>query len=207
LSWGVELNSISLLGDDVSVVVKISPLMIEVYHKGRLIIKRVMSESDYETFGHLGSFQTAEVREKSGNHVVVKFLGRASRSANIMATLKLNLEDHVLKVTWKADSRNFDYISDTWVAAEKTCWYGQGQLQYQVFPLNDYVSERKPFLARNIQTPFWIAKTGVGVLVDSYQLFETRFDRGITIRAMEPENFSYSVIIGEGFSDAPLKVS
>ncbi len=205
MSWGVKMNSISLLGDDVSVVVKISPLMIEVYHKGRLIIKRVMSESDYEAFGHLGSFQTAEVREKSGNHVVVKFLGRASRSANITATLKLNLEDHVLKVTWKADSRNVDYISDTWVAAEKTCWYGQGQLQYQVFPLNDYVSERKPFLARNIQTPFWIAKTGVGVLVDSYQLFETRFDRGITIRAIEPENFSYSVIIGEGFSDARLK--
>lgn len=187
--------------DDISVIVETAPLAIKIYHMGKPIIKRVMSESDYEAFGNPGSFQTFEVREKDRSHLILELIGRA----NITAILKLNLKDHLLKVTWENNSQNVDYISDTWVATEKTCWYGQGQLQHQVFPLNDYISERKPFLTRNIQASFWIAKTGVRALVDNYQLFETRFDRGITIRAMKPKTFSYSVIIGESFRDARLR--
>jgi alpha-glucosidase (family GH31 glycosyl hydrolase) len=198
------MSSILLTKNDVSAIIQTWPLTIEVQHKGKPLIKRMMGEVDYECFGYTGGFHSVNVEEKSEDYAALRCSGGIWGSTRISATLKIRLEDHLLNVTWELDP-SIDYVSDTWVTAEKTHWYGQGQLGYQVFPLDEYISEMKPFLADNIQVPFWLSKAGVGVLVDSYQLFETRFDRGVTIRGIGPKVFKYCIIVGEDFRDTRLR--
>jgi alpha-glucosidase (family GH31 glycosyl hydrolase) len=198
------MSTISLTKNDVSVIIQTLPLMIEVQHKGKPLIRRMMSEVDYECFGHPGGFHSVIVEEKNEDYVALKYGGGIWGLTRISTVLKIRLEDHFLEVTWDLDP-SIDYVSDTWVTAEKTHWYGQGQIKYQVFPLDEYISEMKPFLADNIQVPFWLSKAGVGVLVDSYQLFEVRFDRGVTIRGVGPKVFKYYIIVGEDFRDARLR--
>jgi len=171
-------------------------LTIEIIHR-KPVLKRVSSEVEYEHKGFFRSFHEINVEKKEKDAVSLKCKG-----FGVTASLNLCLRDHFLDVRWESESGIIESISDTWVAPNKTHWYGQGQLQHQVFPLDSHISEMKPFLANNIQVPFWLAKSGVGILVDNYQLFEARFDRGVTIRGIDFKSFSYRIIIGKDIRDA-----
>mgnify|MGYP000223933910 CR=1 FL=1 len=190
------MSSVILSKNNVSVKVQTKPLTIEIIRR-KPLLKRVSSEVEYEHNGRFRSFYEVEVEKMEKDAVSLRCKG-----SGITAFLNLCLKDKLLNVQWKAESGIIESISDTWIALDKTHWYGQGQLQYQVFPLDPHVSEMKPFLTHNIQTPFWLAGIGVGVLVNNYQLFETRFDRGITIRGVDFKSFSYLVLIGDDIRDA-----
>ncbi|MGQ9479609.1 MAG: TIM-barrel domain-containing protein, partial [Thermoproteota archaeon] len=187
-----------------SVMVQTKPLSITV-SRGRPLIQRLSNEVDYERNGVPGSFYNVNLEKKDENLIVLKCEGNFWSSAKSHALLKLSLENDTLIVTWEADS-NFDYISDTWVSPLKTQWYGQGQLIIQVFPLNSHVIEMKPFITGNIQPPIWFTRTGVGILVEKYPLFDVRFDRGVTIRGLNTKSFSYRIFIGNDLVDVRKKV-
>ena len=190
------MNSLALVRNNVSVKIQDKPLTIEIIRR-KPVLKRVSSEAEYEYNGHFRSFHEINIEKKENDVASLKCKG-----FGVAASLNLHLTDQFLEIRWESESGIIESISDTWIAPDKTYWYGQGQLQYQVFPLDDHISEMKPFLATNIQVPLWLTKSGGGILVDNYQLFETRFDRGITIRGLDFKSFSYRIIVGNNIQDA-----
>jgi len=191
-----NMSFLTLVKNDILVKIQRKPLTIEII-RGKPILKRLSSEAEYEQNGLFGSFYEVEVEEKEEVSVSLKCKGNG-----VTASLNLHLKDQSLDIQWKSESGIIESISDTWVALDKTHWYGQGQLQYQFFPLDTHVSEMNFFSATNIQVPFWLTKNGAGILVDNYQLFESQFDRGVTIRGIDFKSFSYRILIGRDILDA-----
>jgi alpha-glucosidase (family GH31 glycosyl hydrolase) len=198
------MNSTTISRDGVSVEVYTKPLTIKVYRVDRPLLQRLSNEVDYEHSGIPGNFYNVEVEHKDERTIVLKCEGNYWSPTKSFAKLRLSLDNRLINVSWEAESQ-FDYISDTWVSAGETQWYGQGQLIIQAFPLNNHVVEMRPFITGNIQPPLWFTRTGVAILVDNYQLFDTRFDRGITVRGLNTSSFSYKIIVGEGLVDTRRK--
>ncbi|MGB9718415.1 MAG: glycoside hydrolase family 31 protein [Thermoproteota archaeon] len=190
----------SICGDSILVKAYTKPLTVRVYRGDKPILQRLSNEVDYEHSGIAGNFCNVEVEHKSEKLIVLRCEGNYWSSTKSLARMRLSIDGCLLKVNWECESA-FDYISDTWVSIGETQWYGQGQLIIQAFPLNNHVIDMKPFITGNIQPPLWFTRTGVAVLVDDYQLFDTRFDRGITIRGLNTKSFSYSIIVGEDLVD------
>ncbi|MEM2584434.1 MAG: glycoside hydrolase family 31 protein [Thermoproteota archaeon] len=188
------MNSNIISQEGVLIRVQTKPLTITVYREDKPLLKRLSNEVDYEHSGIPGNFYNIEVEHKDEKSIVLKCEGNYWSPTKSYARLKLVLEKRLLNVSWEAESE-FDYISDTWVSVGETQWYGQGQLIIQAFPLNSHIIEMKPFITGNIQPPLWFTRTGVAIFVDNYQLFDTRFDRGLTIRGLNTKTFSYKILI------------
>ncbi len=199
------MSSAKLSENNVSVEVKTKPLEVKIYRGNEPVLHRLSNEVDYEHSGVPGNFYNVELEQKSEKHMVLKCEGNYWSPVKSFAKLKLYLENGSLTVTWETEL-SLDYISDTWVSPKETQWYGQGQLIIQVFPLNNHVIEMKPFITGNIQPPLWFTRTGVAILVDNYQLFDTRFDRGLTIRGLNTKSFSYKILIGNSIVEVRKKV-
>jgi alpha-glucosidase (family GH31 glycosyl hydrolase) len=199
------MSSATLSESNVSIEVETKPLEVKIYRGNEPVLHRLSSEVDYERSGVAGNFYNVELEQKSEKHIVLKCEGNYWSPVKSFAKLKLYLENGSLTVTWEAES-SFDYISDTWVSPKETQWYGQGQLIIQSFPLNTHVVEMKPFITGNIQPPLWFTRNGVAILVDNYQLFDTRFDRGLTIRGLDTKSFSYRILIDNSIVEVRKKV-
>lgn len=195
------MNSITISEGDVLINVQTKPLAIIICLKDKPLLQRLSNENDYEHSGVPGNFYNVEVEHKDEKLIILKCEGNYWSPTKSYARLKLSLDKRLLDVTWEAESE-FDYISDTWVSTCETQWYGQGQLIIQAFPLNSHVIEMKPFITGNIQPPLWFTRIGIAILVDNYQLFNIRFDRGLTIRGLNTKSFSYKIFIGNSLVEA-----
>lgn len=200
----LKMDSAVISEDDILIEVETKPLTVKVSRGNKPILQRLSNEVDYERSGLPGNFYNVEVEQKEEKSIVLRCEGNYWSQTKSFARLRLSLDNRSLNVTWEGEAL-FDYISDTWVSVGETQWYGQGQLIIQAFPLNSHVVEMKPFITGNIQPPLWFTRTGVAILVDNYLLFDTRFDRGITVRGLNTKSFSYKIIIGENLVDARRK--
>ncbi|MEM1557540.1 MAG: glycoside hydrolase family 31 protein, partial [Thermoproteota archaeon] len=199
------MSSTTISEEDVLINVQTKPLIITLYRGNTPLLKRLSNEVDYEHSGVAGNFYNVEVEHKGEKSLVLKCEGNYWSPTKSYARLRLSLENRLLSVLWEAQSE-FDYISDTWVSTCETQWYGQGQLIIQAFPLNSHVIEMRPFITGNIQPPLWFTKTGVAILVDNYQLFDTRFDRGLTIRGLNTKSFSYKIFVDKNIVEVRRRV-
>jgi alpha-glucosidase (family GH31 glycosyl hydrolase) len=170
-----------------SVKVQFYPLALTVCRDGVIFLKRVSGEVDFTYDKNFHSFEPILV-SKSEDHIILKH-----RKSELF--LEIKLAENMLEISWKAEEPLYN-VFDYWVTAKEDDWYGQGQLKFQVFPLTEHAIIRKPFLADNIQTPFWITRSGAGILIDNYQLFESYFHKGLTIRGLQVGRFEYKVIVG-----------
>ena len=60
----------------------------------------------------------------------------------------------------------------------------------------------KPFLANNIQVPFWLSDKGIGILINNYNLFSVYYsNRHLTIEAVNFKDFNYYIILGKNIKD------
>ncbi|MCS7138608.1 MAG: glycoside hydrolase family 31 protein [Crenarchaeota archaeon] len=199
------MSSVTISEEYISIKIKIKPLMITIYRGNKPLLQRLSNEVDYERSGVAGNLYNVEVENKDEKSIVLKCEGNHWSPSKAYARLKLSLNKRLLSVSWEAESE-FDYISDTWVSACETQWYGQGQLIIQAFPLNSHIIEMRPFITGNIQPPLWFTKTGIAILIDNYQLFDTRFDRGITIRGLNTKSFSYKIFIENNLVEVRKRV-
>ena len=194
------MKSVSITNAEVSVDVQPYPLSISISRGKARIIERLSSEYDIELGGSRRSLYPETVK-KEKNKVEIN-------DENIGITLELKILDGFVEVSWRSD-RVIDSIIDTWVSYDLKEWYGQGELRFQVFPLNKHFISGAPFslagdefLANRIQAPIWLNRSGYGILIDNYELFEiTFFGRGITIKALNVRDFTYHIAIGKDLKD------
>jgi alpha-glucosidase (family GH31 glycosyl hydrolase) len=176
-----------------SVKVQFCPFALTVYRDGVPFLGRISGEADFTHEKNFYSFEPTLLR-KSEDSVLLKH-----RNGELF--LELKLAENLLEVSWTTKELSYT-VFDYWVTVGEDDWYGQGELRFQVFPLTEHVSLKTPFLANNIQTPFWVTRSGVGVLVDNYRLFESHFHRGLTIRGLQVGRFEYKVIVGSSIREA-----
>jgi len=186
-------EELTLSKGKISVHVETYPLSFTVYRSGTPLLRRLSSEFDVEYEGAFHSFNPVVIERREDRLLL--------RHRDFDLSLRLKLDENLIEVSWSS-RKNFESVTDVWIAARGGEWYGQGQLRFQVFPLSGHFTVMKPFLARNIQVPFWVNRSGGGILVDTYELFESYFNGGIVVRGVYSKSFTYHIVVGENLRDA-----
>ena len=187
------MGSITLSKNGVLVKIQTHPFSMVVCRNNTPILRRLSSEFDIEYKGAFLDFKPL-ILKKSSDAIVLKH-------RDFELYLKLSIGDGMLKVEWDS-KETLDSVTDVWAAVGDKEWYGQGQLRFQVYPLSNHFTVMRPFLANNIQVPFWVNRNGGAILVDTYELFESYFGNSLVIRGLYTSSFSYHVIVGRDISDA-----
>ena len=190
------MNEIVLSKGEISVRIEPYPLSMTIYRNNLPVLRRLSNEFDLEYRGRTHSFNPKAI-EKDEEWAVLK-------DESLRLSLEVRILEDSLEISWKSEEL-INSVFDFWVAVNGGGWYGQGQLRFQVFPLDGHFSAMKPFLANNIQVPFWVNRNGCGILADTYELFESYFSEGILIRGLSTKSFTYHVIVGKDVSDVRRK--